>query len=371
MEDSIEAILNRLKGTLKNFNFSNVEPIYNPMEYFSNYVSKKEIVHSKILTELLTSSGKHGFGEAFIKSFFNKFLDEDYSSASSIYVTSERKVSRVLTTGEERSIDIFIEYQDNIGNKNAIIIENKLNDADYQTLQLEDYYRSIKSEGFDNIKVVCIHEFWRPEDAYMTISDVQMPIILYPLDVAKWIKESVSGDDGLKASTLQSYISYLINLHTYNIMKTNTKDLFNLDRKSLLEVKVLAEAYNNIMNDRLSIMKEELLKIWPGISMKYHQGTGHVEIYHDQDYRRNGFWICIWSSPESNSIYLVTYDDDNHNDEILKSAKYVRDVNSSEYRCRWYESQIEDLRTYPYPDKAYFESMIQEINRLLEIMHKI
>lgn len=152
-------------------------------------------------------------------------------------------------------------------------------------------------------------------------------------------------------------------------MKRNTKELFNLDRKSLSEVKALAEAYNNIMNDRLSIIKEELLVKWPEINVKNHQGTGHVEIYNAQDYNRNGFWICVWTFANSNSIYLVSYDNEQHNDEILISAKYVRDVNSSNYGYRWYESQREELRNYPYPDRVYFDSMIQEINRLLEIMH--
>lgn len=370
MENSLQALLNRLKNTLTNFNFSEVGTLYNPMEYFVDYVSKKELVHTKILTELLTIDGRHGFGDKFVKSFFNKFVEEDYSTVTSIYVTSERKVARVLTKGGNRSIDIFIEYKDKLGNKSAIIIENKLNDAYYQPLQLEDYYEAIKNEGFNNIKVVCIHEFWRPQDSYITISENHKPIILYPLDVAKWLKDSLTFDDVPTAYTLQSYIHYLVNLHAYNNMKENTKALFNLDRKSLLEVRVLAEAYNYIMDHRDSVIKEELLVRWPDIKVDK-LGKRNVQIYNSKDYNRNGFWICIWAYSNSNSIYLVSKNNENHNDKVLISANYARNVNSTEYNWRWYESQREELRNYPYPDKAYFESMIQEINRLLEIMHKI
>lgn len=68
-----------------------------------------------------------------------------------VQITTERYIP-----SNRRKIDIFIEW----GNKSdAIIIENKLNEAQYQPNQLEDYYNSIKSKvmpkytSFASIKI--------------------------------------------------------------------------------------------------------------------------------------------------------------------------------------------------------------------------
>ena len=48
-----------LKAKLKNagFRFEASTSVYNPMERFADYVSTKEIVHSKIIADLLNPNG--------------------------------------------------------------------------------------------------------------------------------------------------------------------------------------------------------------------------------------------------------------------------------------------------------------------------
>ncbi|MFV0483749.1 MAG: PD-(D/E)XK nuclease family protein, partial [Bacteroidales bacterium] len=57
-------------------------------------------------------------------------------------------------TKGRRRIDILITWSDKKGKEQAIIIENKLNDAADQKDQLKDYYEYVVGEGYEVISLV-------------------------------------------------------------------------------------------------------------------------------------------------------------------------------------------------------------------------
>ena len=121
---NIMEILDKLR--FKGFDYSTVCVEYNPMETFVEYVSTKEIVHSRIIAELLNPNGSHHLGSRFLESFLAYFYPkyEDFDMKN-VQITTERYIP-----SNRRKIDIFIEW----GNKSdAIIIENKLDEAQYPT----------------------------------------------------------------------------------------------------------------------------------------------------------------------------------------------------------------------------------------------
>lgn len=367
MRDDIYEYIKTLEGL--NFNFSDITPIYNPMEEFVQYVITKEIVHSKILTDLLKEDGLHGLGPIFIDSFLSKFLDIKRESIKDIQVIRERHVSRQITSGQDRSIDIFIEYSNLNREKCAIIIENKLNNAEYQPLQLEDYYLSIESEGYQNISVISLHKFYDPSDANKIILDDVDVLVLYPLDLARWLSDCIKGYDSHVALTIYSYITYLKNLHIYNIMLSNIKVLSELDSETLIKVKEISEAFNKLMNDRKILIMDALAQKWPNLNYRYHPYTSHIEIWDSEMWDKNGCEIVVWVEKDYNSLWIVTANNDTANLTLINRSGFQRDQNSNDWGYQWYENSDINRRCFGYPEKSSFVNMINEIDRLLAILH--
>lgn len=67
-------ILDKLR--FKGFDYSTVCVEYNPMETFVEYVSTKEIVHSRIIAELLNPNGSHHLGLTLFRIIPCLFLSE-------------------------------------------------------------------------------------------------------------------------------------------------------------------------------------------------------------------------------------------------------------------------------------------------------
>lgn len=374
---NINQVLDKLQNS--NFKFEQSRITYNPLEKFVEYVSNKEIIHSMILEDILKENGSHGLGNKFIQNFFKKFFNIDYSQLSYIDIKREKKVPRQVTIGEDRSIDIFIEYAYINGNKdiskepenkNAIIIENKLNNAYYQEKQLLDYYKAIKEDGFQNIDILCLHKYKTDFDNQIEDIEGCTPIIKYPQDLASWLLDSISINDLPKAYTLVSYITLLNNLNSYNTMKENVDILFNLDKKTFDDVKAIAEAYNELMDNRLAVLKKEWLpKFCPEAEAQYKSRTKNIEIWNKSNYSRNHLFIVLWERLDGFTLYLAS-DDKNYN-----SSQYIEEANFQEiadtnYGYIWYISKDSNTQNFKYPQKEGIERMMLEIKRLLNILAK-
>ena len=156
MKELLDDIISSLKNNGFDFNMESKLSSYNPLEYFVEQVSKKEIRHSQILEDLLDENGPHGYKKLFIESFLS-LIKCHVPDGCNIYVERERKVSRVLTEDCDRSIDLVLIWKFK-KKKYAIIIENKLNGARFQPYQLDDYKMSLENEGFTVQAIVVIYD---------------------------------------------------------------------------------------------------------------------------------------------------------------------------------------------------------------------
>lgn len=376
-----ENIVN-LIGHLRNirFNFERSELLYNPMEKFFEYVSPKEIVHSMILEDLLNKKGTHGMVNKFISTFLERFLGIDYSELSYVNIQREGKVPRVVTEGENRSIDLFIEYVYSRDHpditkvpeiKNAIIIENKLNNASYQDKQLLDYYLAKKNEGYHKIDVICLHKYYDPKDNVMEIMDGITPKVLYPQSLALWLQNSLTIFDVPKSYTLISYITLLNNLNSYNTMQENVDILLSLDKIRFEEVKAIGEAYKNLMDSRLIFLQkgwfnEELPKT---TKIEPISRTKHIQIWNEESYKRNKLFIVLWERAEGFTLYLASKEKNEESNRYMQAADFKKIIDT-DYGYEWYISNDNSRQFFEYPQKEGVERMVKEINRILEILAK-
>ena len=362
-----------------NFNFGESRKGYNPMEEFAAYVSSKEIVHSKIIAELLDPNGHHEMGSKFLSSFLDKFLKTKISDVSGIKVEREKAVPRVLTKGGDRSIDIFLEYEvipknedsDKNGKKTAIIIENKLNNADYQDLQLEDYYASINNmeengkKIYDEIKIICFHKYRNPQDADMKVEDENI-CVLYPGDLGIWLQESIDIMDFPKAYNIIAYSSYLKNLHFYNLMEENNKIIFNAGSELLKELMPVVQSYNSVMNNRLQFLQKEIKDSLPNSDFNYKETANRIEIWGNR-YNTHHLFVVVWKSDFENWLYVAYDGQGNPDSKLIDDTGFIK-TNDTDLKYQWFRP-IEDKRFInPYPDVESLENMTQEIVKLLKVL---
>lgn len=221
------------------FVFNSSSPRYNPMEWFAKHVEKKELVHSEIIADLLNPSGLHGLGRNFLELFLSK------SDVSPLFFQSPKVFKEYTLHGgrwEGRRIDILI-VDDSTDCVNAVIVENKLNEATYQPNQLEDYQEAIKKEfAPQNLKTICLHR------NYVSVNGLA-DSIFYPKDLAAMVDDAIKQSSHADSTPLKSYARYLHNLNISNIDMDNAKVLYNRIKEApeeLNALRLLMSAYSNL-----------------------------------------------------------------------------------------------------------------------------
>jgi hypothetical protein len=275
--DSLHRLFKRLRDI--GFTFDSSVPMYNPMEKFLPYVSPKEIVHSRIIAELLDprKSDKHGLKSEFLHQFLKK-CDIQWD-IEDVEVLREYHIK---DDGPEygRSIDILITGVHN-GGKVAVIVENKLNEASYQKNQIEDYYNAIlrMTRKSDNIRIVCLHR------DYVSNSFPLVNKILYPDDIAEAIDKAIENTGTKESSYIQSYSRCLRNLNIKN-MAINNASILNLDEitnDDIEYIRAIINAYNSLPQ----AYAKELVRLVREGGIK---GADQAEI----EYKYN-FYAAIWN----------------------------------------------------------------------------
>ena len=151
-------------------------------------------------------------------------------------------------------------------------------------------------------------------------------------------------------------------------MLSNKNILFNLNDNDFNKVKIIAEAYNKLMNDRLTIIKDALIQKWTGLHYRYHPNTLHIEIWDEKMWDENGCEIVVWRTQDCNSIWIVTENNDSGNLGLIQAANYIEE-GSNNWGYRWYKPSDNSVNNYSYPNKDGINCMINEIERLLNIFH--
>lgn len=349
------------------FDFSKAIPLYNPMEEFVKYVKTKEIAHSKIIGDLLDVNGQHECKSIFLDSFLQKFLEIDVKTITETHVVRERPIKRQHTSGDDRYIDIFIEYKDRSGNWNAVIIENKLNNAVYQPSQLIDYNDAIQKDKYSKIDIICFHKYVNSEEGLMQSNDIPIKIV-YPGNLADWLFECLTKLNNESIQSIISYIYFLRNLNIENRMLENAKIILNLEPDLFQKVKIIGESYLKLKNDPLNLIKDALTSEYPKLKFRYYPHTSHIEIWDDEVWKKSNFEIAIWLDGDNYSLYLVSERKDETSYNLLETSGYYMDHNSTNWGYRWFEAPKENCKRYQHPDKFGFKQMIEEIKRLLALL---
>lgn len=347
----MEDLLNLIETLRSNgFDYNSYNPEYNPMEYFVDYVSTKEIVHSRIIAELLDSTVPHGLGDKVLQSFLTSFCPEQFASTTAfcnVKVTTERPA------GSKRRIDICIEWSDR---SKAVIIENKLNGACYQPDQLSDYYKSMKNEGYGEVYIVCIHRHKGLNDHNIPYADR----VLYPIDIAECIEKA----ELPLPFAVQSYATLLKNMAKNNVIMQNANKLLELDEKTLDEIYQLTVAYNKIPSAKSELIKNTLRGDYPDISFSLKSDT-YLQIWNEDDYRRHGCWVTVCVYRGSYGLFLTTLKGDNRANGYIEDAGYT--YQESEDGYDWYYHRDDGRRFFK---NAELDEVIAGVKVLLNILAK-
>lgn len=331
--------------------FEGSKPIYNPMETFVKYVSQKEICHSSILADLLNPFGQHGLGRSFLDAFLEKIKCESFQDVT---IQTEMPVLRILTDGSgPRRIDICII---NNHNKDVVIIENKLNNAQEQQCQLADYKAGLKHKGFNVVKTVCLQG--------SNFNDIGADIDLSIMDLANLLNE-VCGN----CFELKSYITLLKNMGYKEKMNEKVKKLLYLDNETFDKVRNLSRLFYNdevseyCFNEIVSKMKE---KSKDDLELSFSKKRRYLQIWNEEGYKNGancGYWIELWFRDYDRFEIWIRCDSENE----LKLKGYVQDETDRDY----YKHR-NGVKSFPFPGDAWnttMNTMIEEIWNLIKELY--
>lgn len=328
------------------------KPIYNPMETFVEYVSQKEICHSSILADLLNPLGRHGLGRSFLYAFLKEIeCDETFEDVT---IRTEMPVLRILTDGSgPRRIDICII---NNHNKNVVIIENKLNNAQEQQCQLADYKAGLKHKGFNVVKTVCLQG--------SNFNDIGADKNLSIMELANLLENACSN-----CFELKSYITLLKNMGHKEKRNEEVKKLLSLDNETLSKARDLSRLFYDdevseyCFNEIVSELKE---KSKDDLELSFSKKRRYLQIWNDEGYKNGtnyGYWIELWFRDYDRFEIWIRCDSENE----LKLKCYVQDETDRDY----YKHR-NGVKSFPFPGeewKTTKTTMIDEIWKLIEKLY--
>lgn len=245
-KQEIERVISNLKRD--GFQTDNEATEFNPMEFFADKVSTKEVVHTKILGILLSpekSNTHHGMKHYFLKDFLlYSGLGNIKFNPDEVMVDTEYPVKIRIEDHSYKSgrIDILIRLIDeSSGSRVAIIVENKLNDAKYQDKQLERYRRALQdTKVYQFIHIICLHRSMNKKSC-PDLSEIK-PLFLNPVALAQALEDAAKLSETNLISYIMAYARYLRNLHKINLPMDNAEILSQLSNEDLKIVRMMRDA---------------------------------------------------------------------------------------------------------------------------------
>lgn len=256
-----------------------------PMMYES--ISTKELLHSKILAELLNPQGRHRCGEAFLREFLSQIGISEPQKLSEAHADTE------VGTADGRRIDILITWEKD----RAIIIENKLNNAVDQPDQLKDYLKDVtEHKGRKVLKTVYI-PLMESRTTHETICGEV--VHLYPRQLLEWLA-ACKKNCPEAISYIREYELLLNYMNTVNINYMNAKELYDQLSKADPSLMQTAETLARIVNspEWLNIIRTRILEdvktalpgeYLPELKFQFQTRTSELWLWFD-NYK---YWISI------------------------------------------------------------------------------
>jgi len=209
-------------------------------------------LHSQFIFELLKLKSSRSNTNIFLQDFLNILsIDNlDYDCA--------------LIFKEYQNIDILIKSKNQ-----AVVIENKIYARD-QDKQLARYYRIMKEEGFEDIKIVYLTLFGtEPSKESIGALDKPIDLISYDYHIREWISNAIAKSATIPTlrESLVMYLNLIDSLTGHSFSRRlimETKDLIikskeNL-KSALLIAQSLTEAKIEIQNKFWNSLEDQLKK---------------------------------------------------------------------------------------------------------------
>lgn len=367
MDSTLINLKDKLKKT--DFKFEASSSVYNPMERFAEYVSTKEIIHSKIISDLLNPKGEHQLGYGFLVMFLQTIgigvkTKTSPSAENPLHEVLVKTESFAPTDDSNGRIDILVSFNYN-GKLYAIIIENKLNDAPDQPRQLARYNEYLNNLGYNESERITVYI---PRIG-TECKDYPTAKVINATMLAKIIDETLEESISPNKAAIQSYSNYLKNISMSYIIMENAKKLAGLSAEDIQNAKAIKEAYDKLPQ----AFAEELHKTYEKkgyesqIAPNY---PNYCYIWVKESYSKTHLWLAVGFSHEACYFYIVSNDKNTY-------ANYTTILNvaqtSTSYGDIWLKPINERLSYVSFkaiPDSET-EKLSQIINYWLEELDKI
>ena len=335
---------------------------FNPLACFIPYVTCKEIVHTQILQNLLKYENSSG-----AKSFLHHFLPGINCEAESISIFKERKVKRVLTDGDgDRSIDLCLQWRNGYGDVYSVIIENKLNNADFQEKQIEDYQESLQTVEGENVVGTIV--IYGNKNKLGNVADGVT--LISPKQLAEWLSRDFNDVNVL------AYANYLETMNNSNITMANALKLTSLNLEDIKKLNYLNEAFSKLNSAKNEVILNAVKEKFPNVNCTYgklDEGCKAFQIWDEDDYNRNDLWVALFAPDNpANDEYgtdLYLY---GHSKREEDHQKVVQEAGYKKYGANegyvFYRSPLK--YRFHFFDKDSRNNLIQEILRLLKILEE-
>ena len=368
----MEQSLIHLKDKLKNagFKFETSTSVYNPMERFADYVSTKEIVHTKIIADLLNPKGEHQLGYGFLVMFlqtlgFSVKTKPAPSDENPLHEVNVKTESFAPTDDSNGRIDILVTFDYN-GKRYALIIENKLNDAPDQPRQLERYNEYLSKSGYNESERITVYmpRVGDKCDEYPTAKVINATML------AKIIDETLGESISPNKAAIQSYSNYLKNISMNNIIKDNAMKLADLSAEDIQNAKAIKDAYDKLPE----AFAKDLKDFYDGnngfkaeVSSKY---PSYCYIWNPKAYGKTCLWLAIGFDYDSYSFYIVS-----NNVDIEKYPEYLAKLkivkSSQDNEGHWHKPIKIESFAKKFKGKPKSEDIKSDIDTWLERLDEV
>lgn len=238
---------------------------YSLMPVIYNKIREKEVLHSDIISSLLEQSIQVDIEHILLTNFLKLI-----GVKPKIIQVNDLNISKEYSIDNERRIDILL-HDDN----NAIIVENKLNDAEDQPNQLNDYYSSIVEENFVVNKIVYILNKITKNAPLGTLSNEvkKLLTIIYPTDLINWLEKSLNQIS--ETDFQRELINYKHLLQAIEMENKRIEENFGLanilsENENILSAYQIYERWNDIKwhtewdfwNNFKDVIEKEVVELW-------------------------------------------------------------------------------------------------------------
>lgn len=371
MDNGLKTYISKIASKL---DCSAASVAYNPMERFADYVSTKEIIHSKIIADLLNPNGEHQLGNCFLINLLKSigvdvpcslFPESVNTIKLPVLIETEKYAPTILDGADTNGrIDIFllVEFADN--KKYAVIIENKLNDAPDQHRQLERYNTYIHSQYINyEIRTVYMPRIRKN-------CDYKGAYVIDATELAYLIEKSISECNSHNKDAIQAYAHYLKNISKNNRIMDNARILSGMSGEDILKAKAIKDAYSKLCE----VFAESLKGAYEGrdglkasIPSKY---ASYCYIWNPKAYGKTSLWLAVGFDYDGYYFYIVSNNTNNPEySEYLKTLNITKTSEDAE-GC-WHKPNNENLFKKIFTGKPDYKELESDIDMWLNKLDEV